>query len=141
MRVFEKLPACLVGIEARATSQHWSRALQALGQEVRLMPAPYVKAYVRSAESTRASGHTHRVKAGQMTAPDQPCIDTGKTRANKPPATDESRHSGDEVHQHEVHRKATLCARWRSGFKAAIKRLPQRIKRHRIVPPPNGRVG
>ena len=28
---FEKLPACLVGIEACATSHHWSRQLQALG--------------------------------------------------------------------------------------------------------------
>ena len=28
---FEKLPACLVGIEACATSHHWSRELQALG--------------------------------------------------------------------------------------------------------------
>ncbi len=35
---FEKLPACLVGIEACATSHHWSRQLQALGHRVRLMP-------------------------------------------------------------------------------------------------------
>jgi transposase len=28
---FEKLPACLVGIEACATSHHWSRQLQAHG--------------------------------------------------------------------------------------------------------------
>lgn len=27
---FEKLPPCLVGIEACATSHHWSRELQAL---------------------------------------------------------------------------------------------------------------
>jgi transposase len=26
---FEKLPSCLIGIEACATSHHWSRALQA----------------------------------------------------------------------------------------------------------------
>lgn len=35
---FEKLPAWLVGIEACATSHHWSRQLQALGHRVRLMP-------------------------------------------------------------------------------------------------------
>ena len=29
---FEKLPPCLVGIEACASSHHWRRELQALGQ-------------------------------------------------------------------------------------------------------------
>ena len=40
---FEKLPPCLVGIEACASSHHWSRELQALGHTVRLMPPTYVK--------------------------------------------------------------------------------------------------
>ncbi|MGY4330909.1 transposase [Bradyrhizobium sp. LB7.2] len=44
---FEKLPACLVGIEACASSHQWSRELQALGQTVRLMPPAYVKPYVK----------------------------------------------------------------------------------------------
>ena len=35
---FQKLPPCLVGIEACASSHHWSRQLQALGHTVRLMP-------------------------------------------------------------------------------------------------------
>ncbi len=35
---FQKLPPCLVGIEACASSHHWSRELQALGHTVRLMP-------------------------------------------------------------------------------------------------------
>ena len=34
----EKLQPCLVGIEACASSHHWSRELQALGHTVRLMP-------------------------------------------------------------------------------------------------------
>ena len=38
---------CLVGIGACATSRHWSRALQALGHTVRLMPAAYVKPYLK----------------------------------------------------------------------------------------------
>jgi hypothetical protein len=29
---FEKLPPCLIGVEACASSHHWSRELQALGQ-------------------------------------------------------------------------------------------------------------
>ena len=44
---FQKLPPCLVGIEACASSHHWSRELQALGHKVRLMPPAYVKPYVK----------------------------------------------------------------------------------------------
>jgi transposase len=44
---FQKLPPCLVGIEACASSHHWSRGLQALGHTVRLMPPAYVKPYVK----------------------------------------------------------------------------------------------
>jgi transposase len=44
---FEKLPPCLVGIEACESSHHWSRELQALGHTVRLMPPAYVKPYVK----------------------------------------------------------------------------------------------
>jgi transposase len=42
---FQKLPSCLVGIEACASSHHWSRELQALGHTVRLIPPAYVKPY------------------------------------------------------------------------------------------------
>jgi transposase len=35
---FQKIPSCLVGIEACGSSHHWSRELQALGHKVRLMP-------------------------------------------------------------------------------------------------------
>jgi transposase len=44
---FQKLPPCLVGIEACASSHHWSRELQTLGHTVRLMPPAYVKPYVK----------------------------------------------------------------------------------------------
>jgi len=44
---FEKLAPCLIGIEACATAHHWSRELQGLGHQVRLMPPNYVKAYVK----------------------------------------------------------------------------------------------
>jgi transposase len=44
---FEKLPPCLVGIEACASAHYWSRELQALGHTVRLMPPAYVKPYVK----------------------------------------------------------------------------------------------
>jgi transposase len=44
---FQKLPPCLVGIEACASAHYWSRELQALGHVVRLMPPAYVKPYVK----------------------------------------------------------------------------------------------
>jgi transposase len=44
---FAKLPPCLVGIEACASSHYWSRELQSLGHTVRLMPPAYVKPYVK----------------------------------------------------------------------------------------------
>jgi transposase len=44
---FAKLPRCLVGIEACASSHHWSRELKRLGHTVRLMPPAYVKPYVK----------------------------------------------------------------------------------------------
>ena len=44
---FQKLAPCLIGMEACPSAHHWSRELQALGHDVRLMPASYVKAYVK----------------------------------------------------------------------------------------------
>src|SRR4051812_43983341 len=49
---FEKLPPCLVGIEACASSHYWSRELQVLGHTVRLMPSAYVKPYVKRQKKT-----------------------------------------------------------------------------------------
>jgi transposase len=51
---FQKLPPCLVGIEACATSHHWSRELRALGHTVRLMPPAYVKPYVKRQKNDAA---------------------------------------------------------------------------------------
>src|ERR1700704_893889 len=51
---FQKLPSCLVGIEACASSHHWSRELQMLGHRVRLMPPAYVKPYVKRQKNDAA---------------------------------------------------------------------------------------
>ena len=51
---FDKLPPCLVGMEACATSHHWARELKAFGHDVRLMPASYVKAYVKRGKNDAA---------------------------------------------------------------------------------------
>ena len=44
---FKKLPPCLVGLEACASAHYWAREIAALGHEVRMMPARYVKPYVK----------------------------------------------------------------------------------------------
>jgi len=46
-RFFAALPPAVVGLEACGGSHHWARVLQGLGHEVRLMPAAYVKPYVK----------------------------------------------------------------------------------------------
>jgi transposase len=51
---FQKLLPCLVGIEACASSHHWSRELKALGHTVRLMPPAYVKPYVKRQKNDAA---------------------------------------------------------------------------------------
>ncbi len=44
---FKKLPPCLVGLEACATSHYWAREIEKLGHGARLMPPAYVKPYVK----------------------------------------------------------------------------------------------
>jgi len=44
---FANLERCLIGMEACASAHYWARQLMALGHEVKLVPAQYVKAYVR----------------------------------------------------------------------------------------------
>ena len=51
---FAGLVPCLVGMEACATAHFWARELTALGHDVRLMPAQYVKAYVKGGKNDAA---------------------------------------------------------------------------------------
>lgn len=46
-KFFAKQPPALIGIEACGSAHYWGRELTRLGHQVRLMPASYVKAYVR----------------------------------------------------------------------------------------------
>lgn len=47
LKFFSLQPAALIGVEACGSAHHWGRELSALGHDVRLMPAAYVKAYVK----------------------------------------------------------------------------------------------
>ena len=51
---FRVLPRCLVGIEACGTAHHWAREIRALGHEVQLVPAAYVKPYVKRGKTDAA---------------------------------------------------------------------------------------
>ena len=54
LKFFAKLPRCLVGIEACASSHYWARELVALGHDVKMMPAQYVKPYVKRSKNDAA---------------------------------------------------------------------------------------
>jgi transposase len=51
---FANLPRCMIGMEACATAHHWARELRDIGHEVRLLPAHYVKAYVKRGKNNAA---------------------------------------------------------------------------------------
>ena len=51
---FSILSPCLIGIEACASSHFWAREIGALGHDVRLMPAAYVKPYVKRQKNDAA---------------------------------------------------------------------------------------
>jgi len=54
LKFFARLPPCLIGIEACASSHYWARELIALGHDVKLMPAQYVKPYVKRGKNDAA---------------------------------------------------------------------------------------
>ena len=50
--------ACVVAMEACATSHHWGRVARAQGHEVRLVPAAYVRPLVKRQKNDRADAET-----------------------------------------------------------------------------------
>lgn len=51
LRFFVNLAPCVIGMEACATAHHWARELGKLGHECKLIPARYVKAYLKTNKS------------------------------------------------------------------------------------------
>jgi transposase len=54
LRFFEKMPPCLVGLEACGGSHYWARQIAALGHDVRLIPPIYVKPFVKRGKTDAA---------------------------------------------------------------------------------------
>jgi transposase len=88
LEFFRKLPPCLVGVEACASSHHWSRELKALDHTVRLMPPAYVKPYVKRQknDTTDAEAICEAVTRTNMrfvptkTVEQQSCLTLHRTR-------------------------------------------------------------
>ena len=53
-RLLAEQPCCIVAMEACATSHHWGRVAQSHGHEARLIPAAYVKPFVKRQKNDRA---------------------------------------------------------------------------------------
>ena len=64
---FEALPRCVIGMEACNTSHYWARELIALGHDVRLMPAQYVKPRCSRCGGNLRGGDAayHALRSGQ----------------------------------------------------------------------------
>lgn len=45
---FQRLAPCVVGMEACPSSHYWGRQLRSMGHQVRLLPAQYVRPYVKT---------------------------------------------------------------------------------------------
>ena len=54
LEYFQRLPCCLVGMEACSSAHYWARELTKLGHDVRLMQPSYVKAYVKRGKTDAA---------------------------------------------------------------------------------------
>ena len=85
---FRKLPPCLIGMEACASSHYWSRELQTLGHTVRLMPPAYVKPCLKRQKNDAADAEAicEAVQRPNMrfvptkTADQQACLTLHRTR-------------------------------------------------------------
>lgn len=68
---FAKLPPALVGIEACGSAHYWARELRALGDQVRLLPAAYVRPFVQRNKNDARDAAGICVALGR---PDMRCV-------------------------------------------------------------------
>ena len=78
---FEKLPPCLVGMEACAGAHYWAREIEKLGHKVKLMVPRYVKGYMKRGKNDAADAEAiceavtrRHVEAVAAKTVDQQCL-------------------------------------------------------------------
>ena len=64
---FAKHPRCVVAMEACGSAHYWGRTIAALGHEVRLIPAAYVKPFVRRQKNDAADAEAIAEAASRPT--------------------------------------------------------------------------
>ncbi len=67
MTLLAEQPACIVAMEACATSHYWGRVAQSHGHEVRLVPAAYVKPFVKRQKNDKADAEAIAEAASRPT--------------------------------------------------------------------------
>jgi transposase len=129
---FQKLPPCLVGMEACATSHYRSRELQAIGDTVRLMQPAYVKPYVKRQKNDAADAEAicEAVTRSNMrfvetkTAEQQSCLMLHRTRHQRGLGFDDLTRGCLRVIDHNY-------ARFRYGLHEAFSPVPGDISLRR----------
>lgn len=66
-QLFAEQEGCIVAMEACATSHHWGRVAQSYGHDVRLIPAQYVKPFVKRQKNDRADAEAIAEAASRPT--------------------------------------------------------------------------
>jgi transposase len=67
MTLLAELPVCVAAMEACATSHYWGRVAQSHGHEVRLVPAEYVKPFVKRQKNDKADAEAIAEAASRPT--------------------------------------------------------------------------
>lgn len=67
LKFLGKQPSCVVAMEACASAHHWGRAIGDLGHEIRLIPAAYVKPFVKRQKNDMANAEAIAEAASRPT--------------------------------------------------------------------------
>lgn len=62
---FEKLPPCVVAMEACAGAYHWAREIAALGHQTKILPGQYVKPFVQRGKTDAADAQAINIASRQ----------------------------------------------------------------------------
>lgn len=129
---FETLPRCVVGMEACGSSHHWGRKLRELGHDLRLMPAAYVKPYVKRGKTDAADAEAiceavrrPTMRFVEIKSEDQKAVlAIHRARPRRPPA-----HSGCE---YDPKYPSRVRAHITDGYRRCIEVCPRTRNRRTV---------